>query len=502
MCNMGLANITLPIFLVFVIASSAFSDYPPKNPDMISRDQLVSLPYSRLGVASYHMHMHVQSQLSKRTLPLLVGGKGDEGAGLGFLEQPLLAWTTIAVNVGVVGRGNNGNGSLGPKKVLSGLVIMLILLKIFGELGFLPSRKEKRAINSWATMSFHQLSFKKYDDILQCLEGSPEQHPRVVVCGSVDKGNGGAEGVLQEIWSSQDLMSFESKGGGNGTGGDGPKRFSDSCFKLLSMIFTDLLLYLHLQPLYSDYKDGLIEATNCFVKATNYYVETGGGSNSGEEEESGGGSASVGRDEGGGGGDEEGVGGETNGGVGGGRDGGGETGGGRGGGGETGGAVGGRRGGGGGGETSGGVSGWRRGGGSEGGGGDRDGGDLEGRGRGRNYRSPADITELIKISITVATQTSASIISFHFSGQSSVNKVFLSCVVVSNMVGYLCCIASVLLVRRRPPIAEVFEGIGFAAIAIGFLLMTAMFLPNYLWIVGIACVALFLFVVLAFMIRH
>ena len=86
-----------------------------------------------------------------------------------------------------------------------------------------------------------------------------------------------------------------------------------------------------------------------------------------------------------------------------------------------------------------------------------DGGDLEGRGRGTNYRSPANITELIKMSITVATQTSASVISFHFNGQSSINKVFLSCVVVSNMVGYLCCIASVLLVRRRPSIAESFR---------------------------------------------
>ena len=229
---MGLANITLPTFLVFVVASSAFSNCPPKNPDMISRDQLVSLPYSRLGEASCHIHKHVQSELSKRTLPLLVGGKGDEGAGLGFLEQPLLAWTTIAANAGSVGRGSNGYRSLGPKKVLSGLVIMLILLKIFEELGFLPSRKEKRAVNSWATMSFHHLSFKEYDDILQCLEGSPEQHPRVVVLGSVDKGNGGAEGVLREIWSSQDLMSFEGKGGGNGTGGDGPKRFDNSCFKL------------------------------------------------------------------------------------------------------------------------------------------------------------------------------------------------------------------------------------------------------------------------------
>nr|POE66990.1 hypothetical protein CFP56_73453 [Quercus suber] len=196
---MGLANTTLPIFLVFVVASSAFSDYPPKNPDMISRDQLVSLPYSRLGEASYHIHMHVQSELSNRTLPLLVGGKGDEGAGLGFLEQPLLAWTTISANAGAVERGSNGNRSLGPKQVLSGLVITLILLKIFGELGFLPSRKETRAVYSWATTSFHQLSFKEYDDILQGLEGSPEQHPRVVVLGSVDKGKGGAEGVYEEI---------------------------------------------------------------------------------------------------------------------------------------------------------------------------------------------------------------------------------------------------------------------------------------------------------------
>ena len=84
-----------------------------------------------------------------------MGGKGDEGAGLGFLEQPLLAWMTIAANAGAVGRGSNGNRNLlGPKKVLSALVIMLILLKIFEELGFLPSRKETRAVNSWATMSF------------------------------------------------------------------------------------------------------------------------------------------------------------------------------------------------------------------------------------------------------------------------------------------------------------------------------------------------------------
>ncbi|XP_030940088.1 uncharacterized protein LOC115965014 [Quercus lobata] len=200
---MGQANMTLPIFLVFLVSSSAFSDHPPKNPDMILGDKLDSLPYSSLGEASSPWLLRVQSDLPKPTLSMLVGGKGDEDAGIGFLEQPLLPSTAIEANGGAAGSGGDGESNLGSKKVLRSLVmIMLILLMIVGELGVLPSRKETRAIDSWATMSFHYLSFKEYD-ILQCLEGSPEQHPKVVVLGRVDKGNGR----------------------GSGTGQDGTKRF-------------------------------------------------------------------------------------------------------------------------------------------------------------------------------------------------------------------------------------------------------------------------------------
>ena len=445
---MGQADMTLPIFLVFLVASSAFSDHPPKNPDMILGDKLDSLPYSRLGEASSPWLLRVQSDLPKPTISMLVGGKADEDAGIGFLEQPLLPSTAIKANGGAAGSGGDGESNLGSKKVLCSLVmIMLILLMIVGELGVLPSRKETRAIDSWATMSFHYLSIKEYD-ILQCLEGSPEQHPKVVVLGRVDKGNGR----------------------GSGTGQDGTKRFGESRFKLLSMIFTGLLIHLHLQHLYSDSKDRLIEVTNCCVEAK-------GGSNGEEEEESGRGSASVGRYEGGGG-EGEGEGGETGGGVGGGR---------------------GRGGGGGDGDGDGDGDGEGGGGGGGDGGGGGGGGDVEGRGGGRNRRPPVNINKLAMMSITVAAQTSATVIVFHFTGKSCSNKVFLVCVVVGNLVGYLCSIAAVLLTHRNPRIAGVFGRIGSAAAATGFLLMIVMFLPSYLvWIVGIACGALFFVVTLAF----
>ncbi|KAK9997470.1 hypothetical protein SO802_022156 [Lithocarpus litseifolius] len=435
---MGQANITLPIFLVILVASSALSDYPPKNPAMILGDKLDSLPYSRLGEASSPWLLRVQSDLPEPTLSMLVGGKGDVDAGLGFLEQPLLPSTAIEANGGAAGSGSDGDSNLGSKKVLRSLV--MIMLMIVGELGVLPSRKKTRAVDSWSTLSFHHLSFKEYD-ILQCLEGGPEQHPKVVVLGRVDKGNGR----------------------GSGTGQDGTKRFGESRFRLLSMIFTDLLIYLHLQHLYSDSKDRLIEVTNCCVEAK-------GGSNGEEEEESGRGSASVGRDEGGGG-EGEGEGGETGGGVGGGR--------GRG--------CGGGGGGGGGGDGDG------------GGGGGGGGGDVEGRGGGRNRRPPVNINKLAIMSITVAAQTSASVIVFHFTGKSCSNKAFLVCVMVGNLVGFLCSITAVLLTHRKRRVAGVFGRIGSAAAATGFLLMIAMFLPSYLvWIVGIACVALFFVVASAF----
>ena len=144
-------------------------------------------------------------------------------------------------------------------------------------------------------------------------------------------------------------------------------------------------------------------------------------------------------------------------------------------------------------------------GGGGGGGGGRDGGggggrgDL-GRGGGRNLRLPIDISKLTKMSVTVATQTSTSVIAIHFSGQSSSIKVFLVFVVVSNLLSYLCCITAVLVIHTKPWAARVLGGIGSAAAATGFLLMIAMFLPSYLvWMVGLACIALF--VVIHVMIR-
>ena len=215
--------ITLLIFLVFCVASSAFSDYPPKNPQMISGNQL---GFSKPAPP-----------------PLLVGGKCDEGAGLGFLEQTMSPWTAIAADGGSVGSGGNGwRGRSGDrnfgaaKKVLRGLVIiMLILLKIIRVRGFRTSRKETRTIAN----------------LEQSSEMYREQH-------GVDESKGGGEGVglQREYRSSQDTVSFEGKGGDSDTGRDGPKRFGELCFKLLSMIFTDL----HLSP---DFKDRLIiEATN------------------------------------------------------------------------------------------------------------------------------------------------------------------------------------------------------------------------------------------------
>ncbi|GMY32690.1 hypothetical protein FCV25MIE_27932 [Fagus crenata] len=200
---MSQSNTTIPIVLLFWFVSSAFSDYCPKNSHMILGEQLVSLPYSRLGEANNPPLLgmvEVQLKLSEPTPPLLVGGKCDEGAGrLGFLEQPLPPWTAIAADGGVVGCGSNGWRAL---KVLRGMVIMLILLKIVRERGFLVQSPE------------------------YC-----EQHSRGVVLDSVDEGEGGGGGVglQREYWSSQDTVRFEGKGRYSDLGRDGPKRFGESC---------------------------------------------------------------------------------------------------------------------------------------------------------------------------------------------------------------------------------------------------------------------------------
>ncbi|KAF3960800.1 hypothetical protein CMV_014517 [Castanea mollissima] len=168
--------------------------------------QLVSPFYPRLGEANYSPGL----EFFKPTPLLLMGGKGDEGAGLGFLEQPLLPWMAIAASGGCLGSGGNGwrgrnsDRNLDPEKVLHGLVILLFLLNMVRASGLGQSRKKTSDIDPWVSMSSYLLSFKH-----------------------VDESGGEGKGVLleREHWRPQDLVNFEGKGGGSGTGRDEPKRF-------------------------------------------------------------------------------------------------------------------------------------------------------------------------------------------------------------------------------------------------------------------------------------
>nr|POF07982.1 hypothetical protein CFP56_55295 [Quercus suber] len=233
--------------------------------------QLISPPYSRLGEANNSPCL----EFFEPTPLLLVDGKGDEGAGLGFPEQPLLPWMAIAASGGSLGsggngwRGRSGDRNLDPEKVLHGLVILLFLLNMVRARSLGQSRKKTSDVYTWVSMSSYLLSFKQ-SDVLSRQGGSLKQRLKVVATGSVDESGGEGEGVLleREHWRPQDLVSLEGEGGGSGTGGDGPKRFGESCFKTHSITFTDLLKYLHPQHyLSSDSEDRLVEATNCCVEA-------------------------------------------------------------------------------------------------------------------------------------------------------------------------------------------------------------------------------------------
>ena len=96
-------------------------------------------------------------------------------------------------------------------------------------------------------------------------------------------------------------------------------------------------------------------------------------------------------------------------------------------------------------------------GGVEGTGGDR--GNEEGRGRDRNLRPIVGISKLTKMSYAVTAQTTASAIALHLGGQSSLTKVLLVCVVICNLLGYICCMTAVLLHYRRPRVAGILGGI-------------------------------------------
>ena len=85
-----------------------------------------------------------------------------------------------------------------------------------------------------------------------------------------------------------------------------------------------------------------------------------------------------------------------------------------------------------------------------------------------------DISKLIKMSLAVTVQTTVSAFAFHVGGLSSLTKVLLDFILVSNLVGYVCCMTAVLLIQRKPEVAEIFGWIGSGAVALGFLLLILM----------------------------
>ena len=119
----------------------------------------------------------------------------------------------------------------------------------------------------------------------------------------------------------------------------------------------------------------------------------------------------------------------------------------------------------------------RSGGEGEGGGGDGRGGrgNMEDGGGDvdKNWRST--ISKLAKMSIMVTVQSTAASIGFRSCGQHSPNRIFLIAILVTNLVGYLCCIISILLIHKKPQILETLGEIGSIVVSFGFILLTSMF---------------------------
>ena len=122
-----------------------------------------------------------------------------------------------------------------------------------------------------------------------------------------------------------------------------------------------------------------------------------------------------------------------------------------------------------------------RNGGKDGGGDDGgDGGDggegldiIESGGGDMNWIS-SPISKLIKMSIMVTVQTTAASIGSRSCGQHS--RIFLDCILVNDLVGYLCCMIAILLTYKKPRVAKILGWIGSTVVAFGFVLLTTMFL--------------------------
>ena len=83
------------------------------------------------------------------------------------------------------------------------------------------------------------------------------------------------------------------------------------------------------------------------------------------------------------------------------------------------------------------------------------------------------ISKLKKMSIMVTVQTTAASIGSRPCGQHS--RIFLDCILVNDLVGYLCCMIAILLTYKKPRVAEILGWIGSTVVAFGFILLTTMF---------------------------
>ena len=116
--------------------------------------------------------------------------------------------------------------------------------------------------------------------------------------------------------------------------------------------------------------------------------------------------------------------------------------------------------------------------------------DLEG-GRGENIpRQLVVYPRLREMSIIVFAQTTAVIIALQFRGDRSS---ILIAVVLCNIADYIYCSSAIVLRSWRPGIACILGRMGSLAAELGFILMMAMFLPDYLlWIIPLTCLYLLL----------
>ena len=98
---------------------------------------------------------------------------------------------------------------------------------------------------------------------------------------------------------------------------------------------------------------------------------------------------------------------------------------------------------------------------------------IESGGGDMNWIS-SPISKLIKMSIMVTVQTTAASIGSRSCGQHS--RIFLDCILVNDLVGYLCCMIAILLTYKKPRVAKILGWTGSTVVAFGFVLLTTMFL--------------------------